>query len=46
MESLSQRNDLRLSIQLSPMEAEGLAHRRHVLDWEFLVERSRIADQA
>jgi len=46
MESSSQQNDLRLSIYLSPMEAEGLAHLCHVLDWEFLVEHSRIADQA
>lgn len=46
MESSSQQNDLILSIQLSPMEAEGLAHLCHILDWEYLAEHSRIAGQA
>lgn len=46
MESSTQQKDLSLSIQLSPMEAKGLAHLCHILDWAFLAEHSSIADQA
>lgn len=46
MESSNHQKDLNLSIQLSTMEAEGLAHLCHILDWEFLAEHSRVADQA
>lgn len=35
-----------LSVLLTPMEAKGLAHLCHILDWEFLAEHSRITDQA
>ncbi|PKO92014.1 MAG: hypothetical protein CVU16_07555 [Betaproteobacteria bacterium HGW-Betaproteobacteria-10] len=46
MESSTQQKDLSLSIQLSPMEAKGLAHLCHILDWEFLAQHSSITDQA
>lgn len=46
MESSNHQTDLNLSVLLTPMEAEGLAHLCHILDWEFLSEHSRIADQA
>ena len=46
MESSNPQKDLELSIHLTKMEAEGLAHLCHILDWEFLAEHSQIASEA
>lgn len=46
MDSSNQQKDLNLSIHLTMMEAEGLAHLCHILDWNFLAKHSQIADQA
>lgn len=46
MDSSNNQDYMSLSVLLTPMEAEGLAHLCHILDWEFLSEHSHIAGQA